>query len=173
MLGSATLRLFVEEGSEGGRGSLNQYREISFLDVHFAHLVTRPVCGSVESARCSQGESMGALPRKWIKWVGVLLGVVGMLTPALLELGWIPFQRRLTAERDPSYEGRMHFRFIESPVTSDIRGGAIVFGEDPQGARLVSSFIRHQWLEQPDVTMSLSEACERCKAIKGTAAIGE
>jgi hypothetical protein len=33
---------------------------------------------------------MGALPRKWIKWIAMLLGVAGMLTPALLELGWIP-----------------------------------------------------------------------------------
>jgi hypothetical protein len=239
---------------------------------------------------------MGALPRKWIKWIAVLLGVVGMLTPALLELGWIPrehaldavifllgfivldsaaseesnkpslapvlmtnsedyyhvvsglmseskhevlmvvrgdeilvepaqsfiqrtrstlvrekqlhiylvvsshlaevkeeaFQRRLTAERDPSYEGRMHFRFIESPVTfgclvfdqkhwvidfppnpADIRGGAIVFRDDPPGARLVSSFIHHQWLEQPGVTMSLSEAYEKWKAIKAMSAIAE
>jgi hypothetical protein len=33
---------------------------------------------------------MGALPRRWIKWIAVILGVAGMLTPALIELGWIP-----------------------------------------------------------------------------------
>jgi hypothetical protein len=33
---------------------------------------------------------MSSLSRKWIKWIAVLLGVAGMLTPALLELGWIP-----------------------------------------------------------------------------------
>jgi hypothetical protein len=33
---------------------------------------------------------MGALPRRWIKSIAVILGVAGMLTPALIELGWIP-----------------------------------------------------------------------------------
>jgi len=236
---------------------------------------------------------MGALPRKWIIWIGLVLGVAGMLTPALLELGWIPrehaleavifllgfivveittgepqesaqtpelltnsedyyhavtgfmsesrhevlmlvrgdevlveqaqafvqrtrstlqrekqlhvylviashlaevkeeaFKRRLAAERDPSFEGRMHFRFIESPVTfgcivfdqkhwvidfppnpADLRGGAILFKNHPEGARLVSSFFHHQWLERSGFTMSLDEAYEKWKAIRGSTAI--
>jgi hypothetical protein len=234
------------------------------------------------------------LPKKWIKWIAVLLGVVGMLTPALLELGWIPrehaieavifllgfivldgavakeskelshapllitnsedyyhvvtglmneskhevlmvvrgeeilvqqaqpfiqrtrstaerekqlhiyiivashlgeikeeeaFQNRLAAQNDPAFHGRMHFRFTESAVTfgclvfdqkhwvidfppnpADIRGGAMVFRDDPEGARLVSSFIHHQWLERSGFTMSLSEAYEKWKALKSSPA---
>jgi hypothetical protein len=93
------------------------------------------------------------------------------------------FQRRLAAESDPSFEGRMHFRFTESPVTfgclvfdqkywvidfppnpADIRGGAILLRDNPEGARLVSSFIHHQWLERSSFTISLGEAYEKWKA---------
>jgi hypothetical protein len=45
---------------------------------------------------------MGALPRRWIKWIAVILGVAGMLTPALIELGWIPEnQGQKVGERTP------------------------------------------------------------------------
>ena len=40
---------------------------------------------------------MGVLPRKWIRWIGIVLGVVAMLTPALLDLGWIPQTQALNA----------------------------------------------------------------------------
>jgi hypothetical protein len=40
---------------------------------------------------------MDALPRRWIKWIAVILGAAGMLTPALIELGWIPEQQALKA----------------------------------------------------------------------------
>jgi hypothetical protein len=234
---------------------------------------------------------MGALPRKWIKWIAVLLGVVGMLTPALLELGWIPenqamkavvfllgfivldgarresseslaapelltssedyahavgsllaevkheiitvstpsaarsaelarllsrslsvarsekqlhfyaivvgriselseefFERFFAMERDPSLEGRVRIRIYDAPVSfgcmvhdrnwaitfppnpNDPRGVAILFRNHPEGVRLLSSFIHHQWLEQSGVTISLSEAYEKWKAIKGPSA---
>src|SRR5512135_2852182 len=213
---------------------------------------------------------MGALPKKWIKWIEVLLGVVGMLTPALLSLGWIPanqtqnailfllgfivvdlanakesaetlpepqlftssedyfhalaglarkakyevlsiaephqillpetryfatqiassvkkekqmhaeiiiagriqqwtregFERRLGTEREVSLQGRYRYRVVDLPVSfgasvidqkhwaitfppnpSDPGGGAIVFQDHPEQARLVARFIRHQWLE--------------------------
>jgi hypothetical protein len=38
---------------------------------------------------------------------------------------------------------------------------AIVFKNHPEGARLVASFIRLEWLERPGATMSLSEAYEK------------
>ena len=238
---------------------------------------------------------MGALPRRWIKWIAVILGVAGMLTPALIELGWIPenqaqkavifllgfivlegaagdsdesdqapelltssegyyhtmsgfvsetkqeligivhgqeisaeqaqtfvrkmlsnlrsekqlhtyeivaarigelsdesFQRRFAIERDPSLEGRFHYRVIDSPVSfgcqvfdqkhwsidfpanpADPKGGAIIFRNHPEGARMVSSFIRHQWLERPGVTMSLSEAYEKWKATQNSSLSAE
>jgi hypothetical protein len=234
---------------------------------------------------------MGALPKKWLKWIALLLGVAGMLTPALLGLGWIPqnqalnaaifllgfivfdgaargseelaqapelltssesyyhelsgffpetkhealgisrgddilteeqkpylrkllsalrsekqlhvypivagrvselseesFQRRFALERDPSLEGRMHYRVVDSlvsfgcqvfdqkhwtidfpPNPADVKGAGIVFKNHPEGARLVASFIRHQWLERPGVTMSLSEAYEKWKALQNSA----
>ncbi len=233
---------------------------------------------------------MGALPAKWFKWIAVLLGAAGMLTPALIELGWIPetqalkavifllgfivlegatresnepsrvpelltrsedyyhtmngllpeakheilsvvrgdqvladvarpyvrkalstlrsekrlhaytivagrvselpeqsFEQRLAIERDPSLEGRWHYRVMDSPVTFgcvvfDQRhwaidfppnpfepgGAAIVFKNDSEGAHLVASFIRHQWLERPGVTMSLSEAYEKWKTAQNS-----
>ncbi len=40
---------------------------------------------------------MGALLMKWVKWIAVVLGAAGMLTPALLELGWIPREHALEA----------------------------------------------------------------------------
>jgi hypothetical protein len=229
---------------------------------------------------------MGALPRRWIKWIAVILGAAGMLTPALIELGWIPeqqalkavifllgfivlegaaresnepaqapelfttsegyfhalsgslsetkheilgvvrgheimseevaryvekvsstlrsekqlhvytvvvgriaelseesFHRRSDLERDPSGEGRFHYRFVDSPVSfgcqvfdqkhwaidfapnpADPKGAGMVFRNHPEGARLVASFIRHEWLERPGATMSLSEAYEKWKA---------
>lgn len=235
---------------------------------------------------------MGAVPSKWIKWIAVVLGAAGMLTPALIELGWIPekqalnalifligflvfdgarnelsepepapelmtstedyfhtlgaflpdlehellsvvhghdilgeeparfvgklvsnlrnkkqlhvyvivvgrigelsdesFRRRSAHEQDPSVEGRYHYRFIDAPVSfgcqvhdqrhwtidfppnpADPRGAAIVFRNHPDGARLLAAFIRHQWLEKPEITMSLSEAYEKWKAIKGARA---
>lgn len=231
---------------------------------------------------------MNALPRKWMSRVGVLLGVAGMLTSALLELGWLPeaqglkaliflmgfmvadgaaresseaaptpslltssedffrslsgllsetnheilavvrgtdvmreditsfirktqstirskkqlhgyfivaapigqlseesFQRRSSIERDASLEGRYHYRFVDTAVSfgcfvydekhwaidfppnpEDPRGGAILFENYPQAARLVASFIRHQWLERPGVTMSLGEAYEKWKTFQ-------
>jgi hypothetical protein len=94
------------------------------------------------------------------------------------------FQDRLDAERNPSLEGRLHFRFVDMPVTfgcvifdqndwlidfppnpADLRGGAILFKNYPEGARLLASFIRHQWLEQAGVTMSMGEAYEKWKRI--------
>lgn len=33
---------------------------------------------------------MGTLPKGWIKWIGIIFGVAAMLTPALVDLGWIP-----------------------------------------------------------------------------------
>jgi hypothetical protein len=33
---------------------------------------------------------MGSLPRKWIRRIAILFGLAGILTLALLELGWIP-----------------------------------------------------------------------------------
>jgi hypothetical protein len=238
---------------------------------------------------------MGALPRRWIKWIAVILGVAGMLTPALIELGWIPenqgqkavifllgfivlegaaresdesaqapelftttegylhamggflaetkhellgvvrghdivreevvgyvgkifstlrsekqlhnytvvvsrigelseesFHRRLAIERDPSLEGRFHYRFVDSPVTfgcqvfdqkhwtidfppnpADPKGAAIVFKDHPEGARLVASFIRHEWLERSGATMSLSEAYEKWKATQNSSLSAE
>jgi hypothetical protein len=229
---------------------------------------------------------MGALLTKWVKWIAVVLGAAGMLTPALIELGWIPeqqamkavifllgfivlegaageskesaqapelftttegylhamggflaetkhellgvvrghdilteevghyvkkilstlrsekqlhnytvvvsrigelgeesFHRRSAIERDPSLEGRFHYRFVDSPVSfgcqvfdqkhwsidfppnpADPKGAAIVFKDHPEGARLIASFIRHEWLERPGATMSLSEAYEKWKA---------
>lgn len=239
---------------------------------------------------------MRSLSRTWIVRIGIVLGVAGMLTPALLELGWIPenqalkaliflvgfmvldsaarestegsgrvpelvtstgdyfralgeflrdakdevssvvhgadvtrdevrpfveklrstiwrekqchcyvivaapitemteeaFQLRLAIERDPSLEGRYHYSFIDAPVSfgcqvhdqrhwaidfppnpEDPRGAGIMFRADPEGARLVAGFIRHQWLEQPGVTMSLSEAYDKWKALKASQAIAE
>jgi hypothetical protein len=228
---------------------------------------------------------MGVLPAKWFKWIAVVLGAAGMLTPALIELGWIPeqqalkavifllgfivlggatresnesaqapelfttsegyfhalngflpdtkheilsvvrghdivteeaarfvgkvcstlrsekqlhiytvvassigdlseesFRRRSAIERDPSLEGRFHYRFVDSPVTfgcqvfdqkhwtidfppnpAGPKGVAIVFKNHPEGARLVASFIRHEWLERSGAMMSLSEAYEKWK----------
>src|SRR5579863_4442087 len=40
---------------------------------------------------------MGILPRHWLKWIAILLGVAGILTPALIELGWIPEKQALNA----------------------------------------------------------------------------
>ena len=40
---------------------------------------------------------MGALLTKWVKWIAVVLGAAGMLTPALIELGWIPEQQAMKA----------------------------------------------------------------------------
>jgi hypothetical protein len=40
---------------------------------------------------------MGALLTKWVKWIAVVLGAAGMLTPAFLELGWIPREHALEA----------------------------------------------------------------------------
>lgn len=229
---------------------------------------------------------MNVLPRRWLKWIAVLLGLAGILTPALIELGWIPerqalnaivfllgflvldgaasresseqveapelfdnpadfyhaingllprtkheyisivraneimagqmdtfreaaaaairkekqlhlytivaatpvelteesFQRRFEVERDPSFEGRWHYRVIDlaitfgcivfdqehwtisfpSPSTGRVNA-AIFFRNHPEEARLVAGFIRRQWLEQPGVTMSLSEAYEKWK----------
>jgi hypothetical protein len=235
-------------------------------------------------------EYMGALLTKWVKWIAVVMGAAGMLTPALIELGWIPehqatkavifllgfivlegatgeskesapvpelvtstedffhtitgfvsetkhelmnvahgkditapegdrylekglltlrrerhlhayaiivariaelseesFRRRFAIERDPSLEGRIHYRVIDSPISfgcyvfdqrhwaidfppnpADPLGAAIVFRNHPEGARLVASFIRHQWLERPGVTMSLSEAYETWKAAQNS-----
>jgi hypothetical protein len=117
------------------------------------------------------------------------LHVYIVIASHLAEVKEEALQRRLAAERDPSYEGRMHFRFIESPVTfgclvfdqkhwvidfppnpADLRGGAILYRDHPQGARLLSSFIHHQWLERSGFTMSLSEAYEKWKVIKGASA---
>ncbi len=94
------------------------------------------------------------------------------------------FQRCLIAERDPSLEGRMHFRFIDAPVTfgcvvfdqkhwvidfppnpADLRSGAVLFRGHPEGAHMLASFIHHQWLAQLGVTTSLSEAFEKWKTI--------
>ena len=239
---------------------------------------------------------MGLLPKKWIKWIAVGIGVAGILTLPLLELGWIPehqamkavifllsfiildgvaaresdeassvpelftdsedhfrtirnfwpdtkheqlavvpagmilaeggrsfvakmlsavrsekrlhvytivaapisewseaaFEHRFAIERDPSLEGRARFRVVDTPVSfgcqvfdqnhwgimfppnpADPGGGAIVFKDHPEGARLVASFIRHQWLERPGVTMSLTEAYEKWKALRGIATSAE
>jgi hypothetical protein len=240
---------------------------------------------------------MGLMPKKWIKWMAVVLGVAGLLTPLLFDLGWIPqnqsqsvvifllgflvldgaaaressqqveapelfdnstdfydkisgllrhakheylsiirpneisaehwrsfmsgvraafekekqlhfsvilagtpeelneeaFQRRMAIERDVSLEGRYHYRFIDLPVTfgcvvidnthwaitfpsqsTDRRVNAgILFKNHPDEARLVASFIRHQWIEQPGVTMSISEAYEKWKTIQATATATE
>lgn len=97
------------------------------------------------------------------------------------------FQRRVVAERNSILEGRLHFRFIDSPVTfgcavfdqthwvidfppnpADLRSGAILFRNHPEGARLLAAFILHQWLEQPGVTMSLGEAYDKWKAIRAS-----
>jgi hypothetical protein len=40
---------------------------------------------------------MGVLPAKWLKWIAVMLGAAGMLTPALIELGWIPEHQAMKA----------------------------------------------------------------------------
>jgi hypothetical protein len=231
---------------------------------------------------------MGVLPAKWLKWIAAVLGAAGMLTPALIELGWIPehqamkavifllgfivfegaardsnesaqapelftaredylhamsgllpetkhevlsifrgheimtdevarfvekicttlrnekqlhvyavlaarlsdlsdksFQRRFAIERDPSLQGRFHYRYVDAPVTfgcqvfdqkhwtiefppnpADPKGAAIVFKDRPEEARLVASFIRHEWLERPGATMSLSEAYEKWQAAR-------
>src|ERR1700757_3962466 len=87
------------------------------------------------------------------------LHVYLVIASHLGELKEEAFSRRLAAQNDPAFEGRMHFRFIESAVNfgclvfdqkhwvidfppnpADIRGGAMVFRDDPEGARLVSSF---------------------------------
>ena len=94
------------------------------------------------------------------------------------------FELRFELERDPSLEGRQQYYFIDAPVSfgcnvfdqkhweidfpptrSEPKGAAIFFKDHPEGARFVSSFIRHQWLERPGVTMSLSEAYEKWKAL--------
>ena len=102
------------------------------------------------------------------------------------ELNDEAFQRRLAFERDPSLEGRYRYRVIDLPVTfgcvvidqthwalnfpsqsTDRRVHAgILFKDHPNEARLIASFVRHQWLEQPRVTMSLTEAYERWKIIQ-------
>ena len=51
-----------------------------------------------------------------------------------------------------------------APNPADPKGAGIVFRNHPEGARLVASFIRHEWLERPGATMSLSEAYEKWKA---------
>jgi hypothetical protein len=98
------------------------------------------------------------------------------------------FERRFEIQRDASLEGRFHYSFIDAPVTfscnvfdqkhweidfpptsSAPKGAAIFFKDDPEGARLIASFIRHQWLEKPGITISLSEAYEKWKAIQAEA----
>jgi hypothetical protein len=49
----------------------------------------------------------------------------------------------------------------------------MVFRDDPEGARLVSSFIHHQWLERSGFAMSPDEAYAKWKATKGSAEIAE
>jgi hypothetical protein len=102
------------------------------------------------------------------------------------------FERRFELERDASLEGRFHYYFIDAPfgfgcnvfdqkhweidfppTSSEPKGSAIFFKDYPEGARLIASFIRHQWLERPGVTMSLSEAYEKWKAIQGEAMTSE
>jgi hypothetical protein len=97
------------------------------------------------------------------------------------------FVGRIANATNPALEGRLHFRFIDSLVTfgclifdqshwsidfppnpSDPRGGAILLRNHPEGARVLASFVRHQWLERPDVTMSLTEAYERWKTMRPT-----
>jgi hypothetical protein len=228
--------------------------------------------------------------RNWIRWIPVILGAAAMLTPALLELGWVPeyqaskaiifilgfivlegglrelrepaaapelvhstedFVRAVTAfsrnaerevliiedalgpmshpmaeayvrypdavtrrvrenkllhayviivarpdevseeafqwilglERDASLEGRVHFRYLEAPVSfhlsvfdqrhwvisfapnpNDPRGAALIFRDHEEGARRVADFVRHRWLEAPGVTISLTEAYDKWKA---------
>src|SRR5579863_4488642 len=40
---------------------------------------------------------MGTLTRRWIRRVSVILGIAGMLTPALIDLGWIPQTQAMSA----------------------------------------------------------------------------
>ncbi len=238
---------------------------------------------------------MGLLPKKWLKRIGILFGLAAVLTPALLDLGWIPrsqaqsailfllgfmildgaakesgepvrvpelitrsddfvhaavgliseakhevmivvrgedflaesvqpwmrkmfatmrkekqlhvyaivaapisglseesFQRRFAIERDPSLDDRYHYRFADIPVSFGCQvfdqrhwsldftpnpaepvSAGIFFRDDPEGARLIGSFIRHQYLERPGVTMSLSEAYEKWKTLQSATARAE
>ncbi|MGH7879571.1 MAG: hypothetical protein ACREQD_08755, partial [Candidatus Binataceae bacterium] len=59
-----------------------------------------------------------------------------------------------------------HWSIDFPPNPADPRGAALIFRNHPEGARLIASFIRHQWLERPGVTMSLSEAYEKWKALQ-------
>jgi hypothetical protein len=112
-----------------------------------------------------------------------LLHVYAVIVGRICELSEESYQRRSAIERDPSLEGRFHYLYVDSPVSfgcqvfdqkhwsidfpsnpAEPRGGAIVFKNHPEGARLVASFIRHQWLEPSGATMSLSEAYEKWKA---------
>jgi hypothetical protein len=200
---------------------------------------------------------MGVLPKQWIKWVAVLLGVAGesresasapeiftssedglhtmssllrdtnqetlavvhgnfvmsegamafaresvsrlrvekqmhgyvIIVARIADLSEESFQRCFAIERDPSLEGRLHYRVIDSAVSfgcnvfdqkhweldfppnpAEPKGAAILFRNHPEGARLIASFIHHQWLEKPGVTMSLSDAYEKWKAIQASAA---
>jgi hypothetical protein len=115
------------------------------------------------------------------------LHVYAIVAAPIGELSEESFNRRFALARDPSIEGRWHYYFMNVPVSfgcevfdqthwsldfppnpADPRGAAILFKDDPDGARLVTSFIRHQWLEVPGITMSLSEAYEMWKALQSS-----
>jgi hypothetical protein len=119
------------------------------------------------------------------KLIHVYVIVIGQLHKATERA----FEFSMGLERDASLEGRIHVRYVESPISfsvsvfdqrhwvisfapnpNDPRGAALVFRDNEEGARRVAEFIRHRWWEDPSVSMSLTEAYEKWKLYQQTAA---